>query len=62
MKRDKEVFEHENVRLKEFLQAKDLDVDARGYQQMIGSQAASHGRDTQEEMDKRSKSLGMRSS
>ena len=31
VKRDKEVFEHENIRLKEFLQAKDLDVDARGY-------------------------------
>ena len=62
MKIDKEAIELENRRLKEFLEAKDLEIDKEGYHRMIEFQHSQYGRGTPEEMDRKSKSLGMRSS
>ena len=63
VKRDKELLEKENNRLKEFLNARDLEVNVNAYKNMVGPQAKeSLGRDTLDEMDRRSRSLGMRSS
>jgi len=61
--RDKGLIEKENTRLKEFLQAKDLDVNIGAYRHMIDEKAKEAlGRDSVDEMDRRSRSLGMRSS
>jgi len=38
-KRDKELMEKENNRLKEYLQAKDLEVDVNAYRHMVGPEA-----------------------
>lgn len=35
LKMDKEVIEHENVRLKEYLEAKDLEIDKEAYNRML---------------------------
>ena len=63
VKRDKELLEKENTRLKEFLQARDLEVDVNAYRHMVGPQAQEMlGRDAAEEMERRSRSIGMRGS
>ena len=63
VKRDKELIEKENNRLKEYLQAKDLEVDINAYRHMVGPQAEQNlGLAAADEMDRRSRSLGMRGS
>ena len=44
VKHDKEQTELENARLKEYLQARDLDVDVQGYQSLVASQGERLGR------------------
>lgn len=61
VKTDKEMLEHENRRLKEFLEAKDLEIDTAAYKRMLEFQQEQYGRGTAEEMDQKAKQLGMRS-
>jgi len=63
VKRDKELLEKENARLKEYLEAKDLEIDVDAYKKMVGPEAKEMlGRENVDEMERRSRSLGMRTS
>jgi hypothetical protein len=48
--------------LKEYLDSKDIEVNVDGYKNLMRQQTDSLGRDTTQNMEKRSLSLGMRSS